>query len=258
MCKISAVIITYNEEKNIERCLLSLLDIADEIIVLDSFSTDNTEKICEKYKVVFSKHKFDGHIEQKNRVVQMAKNDYVLSLDADEFLSDELKKSITTEIKDLSYDAYYFNRQNFYCGKKIKFGGWYPDTKIRLWNKNKGKWGGKNPHDKVIIDKNATKKFLKGDLMHYSFLSIEQHIDQINKFSTIKAENDLNEGRKGSYFKVFFKPVVKFLKIYFFKLGIFDGFYGFVIACNSAYLEFLRQIKLKQKGYKTSVRSINF
>lgn len=246
MRALSTVIITYNEEKNIERCLLSVLDISDEVIVLDSFSTDATKDICNKYKVKFFQHAFDGHIEQKNRVVEMAKYNYVLSVDADEVLSGELIKSIQKVKENFNSDSYFFNRQNFFCGKKIKFSGWYPDRKIRLWNKNKAKWGGVNPHDTVILEKNTTKEYLTGDLLHYSFTSINQHINQINKFSDIKAQNDFYKNKKANLFKILFKPSFKFFKTYFIKLGFLDGFYGIVIAYNSAHSEFLRQVKLKE------------
>jgi len=246
MNKISAVIITFNEEKNIERCLASLSGVVEEIIVLDSFSTDKTQEICKKFNIRFEQHLFDGHIQQKNRVMNMARNDYVLSLDADEFLSENLKKSILEEKKTLNYDAYYFNRLNFYCGQPIKHGAWYPDKKIRLWNRNSGKWGGKNPHDTIILQDTKNKRYLNGDLMHYSFSSINQHIDQINKFSLIKAQNDFAKNKKPSFFKIILKPIYKFFIAYFLRLGLLDGFYGYVIARNSMHAEFLRHVKLKE------------
>lgn len=246
MSKISAVIITFNEEKNIANCINSLKETADEIIVLDSFSEDNTKQICENLNVRFIQHKFDGHIEQKNRAVSYASFDYVLSLDADEVLSEELQKSILHEKNKFNFDAYYLNRLNFFCGKKIKHCGWYPDKKIRLWNKNKANWGGNNPHDKVILNEKVSIGRLKGDLLHYSFHSIEQHIEQINKFSTIKAETYFKKGKKASRLKIIFKPCIKFLIQYFIKLGFLDGFYGFVICKNSAHSEFLKQVKLKK------------
>jgi glycosyltransferase involved in cell wall biosynthesis len=246
MDKISATIITYNEEKNIERCITSLKEVVDEIIVLDSFSTDKTEEICKKYNVRFIQHKFDGHIEQKNRAVNLAENNYILSLDADEVISEKLKNSILKIKNNLEFDSYYFNRLNFFCGKPIKHGTWYPDKKTRLWNKNKGKWGGTNPHDNVILEKNATKQYLTGDLLHYSFLSINQHITQINKFSSIKAEMAFKTGKQTSLLKIIFKPQFKFVIGYFFRLGFFDGFYGLIIAVNSAHSEFLKQVKLKE------------
>ncbi|MBN2662063.1 MAG: glycosyltransferase family 2 protein [Bacteroidales bacterium] len=253
MSKISAVIITFNEENNIERCVNSLNGVVDEIIVLDSFSSDKTPEICKRLNVRFKQHAFDGHIEQKNRVMNMASYDYVLSLDADEFLSDELKSSIL-QIKsaDFTSDAYYFNRLNYYCGKAIKHGAWYPDKKIRLWNKNKGKWGGKNPHDTVILQNYSNKIFLSGDLNHYSFLSVNQHVEQINKFSLIKAQNDFHLKKKPSVFKMILKPLYKFLIAFFFKAGFLDGFYGFVVAINSSHAEFLRHAKLKEL-YKNEI-----
>jgi len=246
MGEISAVIITFNEQDNIEQCLKSIIDIADEIIVLDSFSTDKTEEICKKYNVNFKQHAFDGHIQQKNRVIEAAQYNYVLSLDADEVLSEELKKSILEVKQNLSFDSYYFNRLNYFCGKAIKHSGWYPDKKIRIWNKNKALWGGVNPHDTVVLQKNTSKLFLKGNLLHYTFNTIEQHLNQINKFSTIKATTAFANNKKTNILKIIFKPPVAFFIQYIIKGGFLDGFFGFIICKNSAYAEFLKQIKLKQ------------
>ena len=245
MNKISAVIITYNEEKNIEKCLLSLIGIADEIIVLDSFSDDKTEEICKKHKVKFEQHIFDGHIEQKNRVMNMASNNFVLSLDADEFLSDKLKKSILQTKENFNHDAYYFNRLNFYCKKPIKHGAWYPDNKIRLWNKNIGKWGGINPHDSVILNKNSTKKHIKGNLNHYSYNSIEEHITQTNKFSTISAKALFDAGKNSNLLIIFLKTLNIFFKNFVFKLAFLDGFYGIVIGGINTFATFLKYTKLR-------------
>lgn len=245
--KISVVIITYNEEKNIERCLLSIKKIADEIVVVDSFSTDNTEKIARKFGAKFIKNKFEGHIEQKNFAMLQAENDYILSLDADEALSPKLLTEIEKVKQNWQFDAYSFNRLNNFCGKWIKHSGWYPDKKIRLWDKRKARWGGKNPHDHVICGKNCTLKHLKGDLLHYSFISINQHVEQINKFSEIKAEGLYKKGKNANLFHIVFSPTIKFFKSYILKLGFLDGFYGFVIAINSAHSNFLKYSKLKDK-----------
>ncbi len=244
MIKLSVVIITFNEEQNIEKCLVSVKDIADEIIVLDSFSTDKTEEICKSHNVKFFKHKFDGHIQQKNRVITFAKNDFVLSLDADEVISDELKKSILKIKQGSEYDAYYFNRLNIYCGKKIKSTSWYPDKKIRLWNKHKAKWGGENPHDTVILNKDATKKYIKGDLLHFSFNSIEEHIQQTNKFTTISADFLNKSNKKSSVFKIIYKTFFAFIKEFIFKYAPFSGFYGFVIGGINVFSVFLKYSKL--------------
>ena len=138
--KLSVVIITYNEEKNIERCLNSVKEVADEIIVLDSFSTDKTEEICKRHAVKFFQHEFNGFSSQKNRASGLAENDYILSLDADEVLSERLKRSILKVKENALFDGYFFNRLNIYCGKPIKFTTWYPDRKLRLWNRKKGEW----------------------------------------------------------------------------------------------------------------------
>jgi glycosyltransferase involved in cell wall biosynthesis len=230
MVKLSAVIITFNEEKNIARCLQSLKDVADEIVVLDSFSADKTEEICKQYGAKFFQHKFDGHIQQKNRAITFASNKYVLSLDADEALSDELKKSIAAVKNNWQHDGYYMNRLTNYCGQWIKHCGWYPDTKLRLWDSTKGSWGGVNPHDKYLMrdDKSNTGK-LKGDLLHYSYYSIDEHIKQSGYFATIAAKAMYAEGKRANFFNLNINPAVKFIKCYFLKLGFLDGYFGFVI-----------------------------
>ena len=147
--KISAVIITFNEEDNIGRCLESIRNVADEIVVVDSFSSDRTEEICDQYKVVFLKHEFEGHKEQKNYALAQAKGDFILSLDADEALSPELDKSIL-EVKNSFISAgYKLNRLSNYQGSWIKHCGWYPDKKLRLVRRNSAKWFGENPHDRL-------------------------------------------------------------------------------------------------------------
>ena len=140
MPDISAVIITYNEEKNLERCIESVRDIADEIVIVDSFSTDRTKEICKKYELHFIEHKFEGHIQQKNWAITQAKYPHILSLDADEVLSDRLKESIREVKENWTHDGYYFNRLTNYCGKWIRHCGWYPDRKLRLWDSRKGRW----------------------------------------------------------------------------------------------------------------------
>ncbi|NLA50083.1 MAG: glycosyltransferase family 2 protein, partial [Bacteroidales bacterium] len=152
MSEISGIIISYNEEKHIGKCLASLQGIVDEIIVVDSHSDDSTRDICSKFNVRFIEHPFQGYVEQKNFALSFACNKYVLSLDADEELSEELRKSIL-EIKDNpESDAYKFNRFTNYCGRWMKYSGWYPDSHIRLFNTEKGKWAGTNPHDKLKMN----------------------------------------------------------------------------------------------------------
>ncbi len=246
MEKLSVVIITFNEERNIERCLKSVSKIADEIIVLDSYSTDNTEMICKKYDVIFRQHKFDGHIQQKNRAVELATNNFVFSLDADEAPDETLILEISTIKENFEYDAYQFNRLTNYCGKWIKHSGWYPDKKLRIWNKNKGKWGGENPHDQVVMEKGTTLSYLKGDLLHYSYYSIHQHIAQINSFTEIGAAEAFKKGKNSNLAIIITKGIWKFIRDYFINLGILDGYYGFVICSLSAYATFIKYLKLRE------------
>jgi glycosyltransferase involved in cell wall biosynthesis len=145
LIKLSVVIITFNEEKNIERCLRSVADIAEEILVVDSFSVDRTEEICRKYGVKFVNHSFEGHIEQKNWALEQTRFNHVLSLDADEVVSEALKRSIQYIRENWKDDGYSFNRLTNYCGQWINHCGWYPDKKLRLFDKTKGRWGGVNP-----------------------------------------------------------------------------------------------------------------
>jgi glycosyltransferase involved in cell wall biosynthesis len=247
MPKISAVIITLNEEKNIERCIKSLEGVADEILIVDSFSTDRTEEICERYGVTFVQHKFEGYIEQKNWAASQAANNYVLSLDADEALSDELRESILQVKDDWQYDGYYFNRLTNYCGKWIKHTSWYPSRKLRLWDRRKGRWTGLNPHDKFLMVKGSSIKNLHGDLLHYSYYTISEQIQQINKFTDILSVAYYQQGFNANYRHIIFHPLWRFFRDYFIKLGFLDGFYGFVVSLNASFEVYLKYLKLKNK-----------
>jgi glycosyltransferase involved in cell wall biosynthesis len=245
--KISAVIITYNEEANIERCLDSLEGTADEVLVVDSFSSDRTADICKSKGVDFIQHPFDGHIEQKNYALSCASNDYVLSLDADEALSQKLSQSIQAAKQNWTEDGYSVNRLTNYCGKWIRHCGWYPDTKIRLWDRSKGHWGGVNPHDHVVMDEPIRIRHLSGNLLHYSYPTIRDHISQINSFSDIAARAAFEKGRQSNLaLDICLNPTLTFFKKYFLKLGLFDGYEGFVISISTAYGKFLKYIKLRE------------
>ena len=246
MPQLSVVIITYNEEKNIARCLQSVKEVADDIVVVDSFSTDKTQEICGAHGARFVQHAFPGHIEQKNWAITQARFPHVLSLDADEALDEQLVKSILEIKKNWQHDGYYMNRLTNYCGQWIRHCGWYPDTKLRLWDSRKGQWEGINPHDKYELaggDKNAG--FLQGNILHYSYYTIEGHLLQTEKFSTISAKALFDKGKKASWIKIYISPVAKFLQGYFLKLGILDGYYGFRICKISAQSTYLKYSKLK-------------
>ncbi len=246
MPQISAVIITLNEEKNLGRCLESLLDVVDEIVVVDSFSTDKTEEIARSYGARFIQHTFEGYIEQKNWATDQATYDYILSLDADEMLSDTLKNSILKVKNNWTHDGYTFNRLTNYCGRWIRYTSWYPSRKLRLYDRRKGQWEGINPHDAFVMQKGSKIKHLKGDLLHYSFYTIGQQINQINRFSELQSMAFFLKGYKANAYSIVIKPLWRFFRDYFIKLGILDGFYGFVISVNGAYEVYLKYLKLKK------------
>jgi glycosyltransferase involved in cell wall biosynthesis len=245
--KISAVVITLNEEKNIGRCLDSLRQVADEIVVVDSYSTDHTQDICRTRGVNFMQHAFEGHIEQKNYAASRAAHDRVLSLDADEALSEELQQSILTVKQNWQSEGYSFNRLTNYCGKWIRHSGWYPDTKLRLWDRRKGQWGGVNPHDRVIMDAGSRVTHIDGDLHHYSYHTIREHIETINSFSEIAARAAYAGGRRSNLvLDIVLNPLLTFFKKYILKLGFLDGYPGLMIAVHTAYGKFLKYVKLRE------------
>lgn len=246
MVKLSVVIITLNEEKNLPSCLDSVRDLADEIVVVDSFSKDKTEEIVKDYKGNVFQKEFDGYVNQKNFANSKATYDHILSLDADEVLSDELKDSVKKVKQHFDADGYTFNRLTNYAGKWVRHCGWYPDKKLRLFDRRKGKWEGLIIHEEFKLDVNATSKHLNGDLLHYSFNSVEEHKKQSEKFTTLGAEADFQKGKKAPFYKIWLGPVVKFVQSYFFRLGFLDGKTGFTICRLSAAATHHKYRKLKQ------------
>lgn len=244
MPKLSAVILTLNEERNIERCLKSLDGIADELLVVDSFSTDRTCEIARTLGARVIQQTFLGYIEQKNFALGQATYPYVISLDADEALSDELRQSVLAAKSNLDCDGYYVNRLTNYCGQWIRHCGWHPDWKMRLFDKRKGKWTGTNPHDRYELEPISKTKKLDGNLLHYSYYTVAEHLRQIERFTDIAAQAKLAEGKRSSVFKLIYKPTAKFLKSYFIKLGFLDGQKGWLICLYSSYATYLRYRKM--------------
>ncbi|MCD5397812.1 glycosyltransferase family 2 protein [candidate division NPL-UPA2 bacterium] len=240
---ISVCIITKNEEKNIRKCLESV-KWADEIVVIDSFSTDRTVEICQDYTDKAFPHKYEGQVEQKNFAVSQATNDWILALDADEQLSAELAEEIKKELEENrgQWSGYYFSRSTYYLGKWIRHGGWYPDYNLRLFNKNKAHWGGENPHDRIIIREGKIKR-LKNSLFHY-YGNLNRHLNTVNNFSSISALVRQAEGKRFRLGKLVFHAAVKFLETYIYKHGFLDGLPGFIISGVSSFYVFTREAKL--------------
>ena len=253
MIQLSVTIITFNEEANIARCLQSVKDLADEIIVIDSHSKDKTRELAEKMGAKVIERPFPGHIEQKNFAIEQAQFDWILSLDADEVLSDQLKKSILQVKMAPKSQGYYFNRLTNYAGFWVKHCGWYPDKKLRLFNKHYAKWAGMNPHDIIKVDPKSKKAPLSGDLLHYSYDSITDHVNQTNKFTTIAAKAAYQKGLTSNHFKIVTRPPLKFIRDYFWKKGFLDGRYGFIICLINSLSALLKYAKLKELQERKSI-----
>lgn len=244
MIKLSAIIITFNEEHNIERCIKSIQDIADEIIVVDSLSSDNTVDIASNLGAKIYIQAFLGHKEQKIFAASKVSYQHILSLDADEVVSDTLMESILAIKKNWISETYSVKRLNNYCGKWITTCGWYPDINLRLWKKGAAIWTGQNPHDKLVSKDGRKPALLNGDLLHYTYNSISEHFDQMNYFSEIAAKAKYAEGEKASFVKLLVSPVFRFMKSFIVKRGFTDGYIGFIISRNQAYETFLKYAKL--------------
>ncbi|WP_242120401.1 glycosyltransferase family 2 protein [Aestuariivivens sediminicola] len=245
MIKLSGVVITYNEERNIEKCLRSLQPVVDEIVVVDSFSTDRTKSICLDHGVTFIEQEFLGYIEQKNFALSKASFDHIVSLDGDEALSEPLQQSIIKLKSNWTNDGYYCNRFNNFCGQWIKHSDWYPNRKLRVFDRRRARWEGINPHDAVRLEKGATSGRLTGDILHWTYQSYSEFNKKTEYFSTIAARAYFENGKKAPFYKIWFNPFWAFIKAYFFRLGVLDGVNGLVICVQTAHITFLKYTKLR-------------
>lgn len=231
---ISAVIITFNEERNIARCIASLQQVADEVIVVDSGSSDNTVRIAKEHGAQVSHRAWTNYSDQKNFANALAKGRYILSVDADEALSDELRSSILEAKRNGLQGAYSMARLTNYCGTWVRHGGWYPDIKLRLFPEEKARWVGEHVHETLQVDSAVETTLLKGDLLHYSFYSVEQHERQAEHFAGLAAKALHARNKRSSLMRILFSPLSRFVQGYFFRGGFLDGKAGFTIARISA------------------------
>lgn len=245
--QLSVVIITLNEEKNIERCLQSVKNIADEIVVVDSYSTDNTIPIAKSYGARIVLQQFRGYVKQRQLADEHASFNWVFAIDADEEISAELEKSILEIKAQPAFHAYRLPRLNSYCGQWIKHAGWYPDKKIRLFDKTKGNWHGEMVHEQwKLTDTNAPIGELKGDLLHYTYYTISNHIKQIEKFTELSAQVAAAKGKNCSLLKIWIGPKWTFISMYIFRLGFLDGYYGYLLCKLSASATLIKYSKIRQ------------
>jgi glycosyltransferase involved in cell wall biosynthesis len=252
MKKISAVIISFNEERDIGRCLESVAGIADEILVLDSFSTDNTESICRNFGVRFEQHEFDGYVSQKNRALRMASHDLVLSLDADEALSETARDEVSRIKEEPEHDGYIFNRRNNFCGHWMRFTTWYPDRKIRLFDRRKAIWTGLDPHDHIRMDPGSRVSRLKGDILHWTVRTIAEQELKTEQFARISAKFYFDQGKKPVIGSALIHCVWRWYREYCLHFGFLDGKAGWQVARFSALYvwkkyHYLRQLYESQR-----------
>ena len=244
---ISVCIICFNEEARIEDCLKSVAPCADEIVVVDSRSTDGTVDICKRYTDKIFVHSWPGYVAQKNYALGKAAHDWVLCLDADERVSDDLREEVLM-IKShgpdaQGYDGYYLPRKTMYLGRWMKHSGWYPDYKLRVFDKRKGQWEGTEPHD--IVRVKGQTGYLTGDILHYSFTGgISHHLRKIDHFTTIAAQEAFSKGRRSGPGDLLAHPLFIFMKMYIRKAGFLDGVPGLIAAGLSAFHVFSKYSKL--------------
>ena len=249
----TACLITFNEEDNIESALKTI-GFADEIIVVDSHSTDRTREVAlgfrgrsrdgREVEPRVIERDWPGHVEQKNYAIDQARHDWVLCLDADERVSFRLRQEIETvlAVDSPQFDGYTMPRKTYYLGRWILRGGWYPDRKLRLFRRSRGRWSGVNPHDHVRIEGRTHN--LQGDLYHFSYRNITDHISQINFFTDIASKEKHKIPVRHPLIRMLVQPPFKFFKMYFLKQGFREGIAGLIISMLGMFYVFLKYAKL--------------
>jgi glycosyltransferase involved in cell wall biosynthesis len=246
MKKLSVTIITKNEEENIKRCLASVT-WADEIVVVDSGSTDKTVEICEKYGCKVIQTEWWGFGKTKQFAVNSATYDWIFSIDADEEVTPELAKKIQKLLSQSSLKSgYKVKRQSFYVKQWIRYCGWDRDYPLRLFNRKQGNFNDKLVHESVEIDGDVGK--IEKTLKHYTYPNLKSHIDKINKYSDLGAKSLFEKGKQSSIFNALFHSFSKFIKMYVIQKGFLDGKIGFILSYNSAFGVWLKYLKLWEKN----------
>lgn len=241
--KLSAVVITYNEEANITECLQSLA-FADEIIVIDSNSADKTVEYARKFTDNIISVENTPYGLKRNIGIDKAKGEWILWLDADERVTPELEAEIQGTIADnAAMNAYYINRKSFFITKFIKHCGWYPDYTLRLFKRSTGiKFNDNLVHEKAVY--NGSTGRLKNDILHYTDRTFEHYFNKMNNYTTLSAQELFNKGKKAGFLDIILRPHFTFLKMYFLKLGILDGLMGFVLCTLSSIHVLVKYLKL--------------
>ncbi len=242
---LTAVVIAKNEAHQIERCLRALQQVANEIVLVDSGSTDNTAVLARLLGANVVEYNWQGYAQNKNYGNALAQSDWIISVDADEVLSEELIQSIQ-QLQMSDNEVYALDRMNNYCGTWVKHSGWYPDWKPRIFNRKQVQWQGDFVHETLAIPSRCKVIKLKGKLWHYSYNSREDHLRKINHYTTLSAKALFQKGKKSSFLHIWIYPLVRFFKTFFLKLGFLDGKTGWYISQYNTYMIHLKYKKLKQ------------
>jgi glycosyltransferase involved in cell wall biosynthesis len=240
---VSAIVVCFNQEQNIGNCLESVR-WCDEIVVVDSFSTDGTPEICRRYTDRFIQRAWAGYRDQKAYAHSQATKDWVLLVDSDERVTAELQKEIVDALArdNGRYAGYAVPRLVNYLARWWWRGGWYPDYDVRLFRRERATWGGSDPHEKIIVD--GPVRRLRHPLQHYSYKNIEDHIERINRFTSISSRELKKEGGRWRLRDALLRPAVRFFRSYVIKRGFMEGFAGFYVALTAAVYVFLKYAKL--------------
>lgn len=244
MLPLSVAIITKNEEQNIEDALKSVAD-AREIVVVDAFSIDNTIEICKKYTDKIYQHEWEGYSRQKQWAVDHTEGPWVLILDADERVTPELKKEIDDTLSNTECDGFYVPRKNYFLGRWMRHGGWWPDNTLRIFRKGKGHLEIREVHEKVTV--NGSSGNLKNPLIHYTYWSISDFVKRTENYSTLAANDIRKRSGRAGLFALTIKPLATFIKMYILRLGLLDGVRGLVLAVLYSYYAFLKYAKTWEK-----------
>ena len=241
---LSVVIITHNEENNIGECLESVR-WADEIIVVDSDSVDRTEEICSRFGVDFYREPWKGFARQKNSAIEKATRGWILSLDADERVTPQLREEIITVLgSDYPENGYFIARKNFFLGRWIRRCGWYPDHTLRLFKKGTGRFGIREVHEAIELDGSAGR--LACPMEHHTYTSLGDFMERLDRYSTLAAQELLKEQRRYGVHHILFRPLYTFINMYVIRGGFLEGYYGFILSGLYAFYTFLKYIKLRE------------
>ncbi|MFV1951783.1 MAG: glycosyltransferase family 2 protein [Nitrospinota bacterium] len=242
MNKLSVTIITYNEEKNIRECLDSVR-WADEIVVLDSCSTDSTERICREYTDKVFQNEWLGYGRQKNLCAERAENDWIFNLDADEVVTPELRAGLMELLSSTpSLSAYLVPRKNYFGERWIRYCGWYPDYIVRLYNKKRASFLPSDVHESVQVD--GRPGMLRGPIKHYTYSNLSDYISRQNRYSSLAAQGMAGEGREVRWYDLSLRPIFAFIKVYALRMGFREGGLGFILSVGHSFYTFLKYVKL--------------